>query len=46
MQEPRKPHLEAVHRILRYLKGSPGQGLLFPSDNDLGLIGYCDADWG
>ncbi|KAL5560356.1 hypothetical protein UlMin_036567 [Ulmus minor] len=45
MQEPRKPHLEAVHRILRYLKGSPGQGLLFPSDNDLGLIGYCDADW-
>ncbi|KAL5549762.1 hypothetical protein UlMin_004993 [Ulmus minor] len=46
MQEPRKPHLEAVHRILHYLKGSPGQGLLFPSNNDLGLIGYCDADWG
>ncbi|KAL5563525.1 hypothetical protein UlMin_033272 [Ulmus minor] len=47
MQEPRKPYLEAVHRILHYLKGSLGQGLLFfPSDNDLGLIGYCDADWG
>ncbi|KAL5544927.1 hypothetical protein UlMin_008711 [Ulmus minor] len=46
MQEPRKPHLEAIHRILRYLKGSPGQGLLFPSDSDLSLIGYCDADWG
>ena len=46
MHEPRKPHLEVILRILRYLKGSPGQGLLFPSHNDLGLIGYCDADWG
>ncbi|KAL5581999.1 hypothetical protein UlMin_014441 [Ulmus minor] len=46
MQEPRKPHLEAIHGILRYLKGSPRQGLLFPSDSDLSLIGYCDVDWG
>ena len=46
MQEPRKPHLEAIHRIRHYLKGSPGQGLLFPFDNDLGLIDHYDADWG
>ena len=45
MQECRKHHFEAVHWILRYLKGSLGQGLRFPSDNDLGLIRYCDADW-
>ena len=38
--------MKAVHRILRYLNGSPGQGLLFPSNNDLGLIGYYDMDWG
>ncbi|KAM2634977.1 hypothetical protein EV1_025388 [Malus domestica] len=25
MQQPRKPHLDAVHRLLRYLKGAPGQ---------------------
>lgn len=45
MQQPRKPHLDAVHRLLRYLKGSPGQGLLFPSNGSLTLKGYCDADW-
>ncbi|KAM2555190.1 hypothetical protein TB2_019236 [Malus domestica] len=45
MQQPRKPHLDAVHRLLRYLKGAPGQGLLFPSKGDLILTGYCDADW-
>lgn len=28
MHAPRKTHLEAVYRILRYLKGSPGKGLL------------------
>ena len=44
MQTPRRPHLDAVHCLLRYLKGSPGQGLLFPSKNDMGLIGYYDAD--
>ena len=46
MKEPRKPHLEAIHQILCYLKGSPRQGLLFPSNSDLSLIGYYDADWG
>ena len=46
MQEPRRPHLDAAHRLLRYLKGSPGQGLLFPSNSNLNLIGFCDADWG
>ena len=46
MQEPRKPHLEAVHRVLRYLKNAPGQGLLFPSHGKLQLTGFCDVDWG
>ncbi|XP_073302959.1 uncharacterized protein [Primulina huaijiensis] len=45
MQQPRRPHLDAVHRLLRFLKNSPGQGLLFPSKNDLNLVGFCDADW-
>ncbi|CAL9027549.1 unnamed protein product [Prunus brigantina] len=45
MQQPRKPHLDAVHRLLRYLKLAPGQGLLFPSQGSLILRGYCDADW-
>ncbi|XP_075515853.1 uncharacterized protein LOC142550661 [Primulina tabacum] len=45
MQQPRQPHLDAVHRLLRFLKNSLGQGLLFPSKNDLNLVGFCDADW-
>ncbi|XP_068316422.1 secreted RxLR effector protein 161-like [Pyrus communis] len=45
MQQPRKPHLEAVHRLVRYLKWAPGQGFLFPSKWDLMLVGYYDADW-
>ena len=45
MQEPRQTHLDVVHRLLRYLKGSPGQGLLFPSNSDINLVGFYDTDW-
>ena len=45
MHAPRKPHMEATLRVLRYLKSSPGQGLFFPSHNDLSLRAFSDSDW-
>nr|CAD1837402.1 unnamed protein product [Ananas comosus var. bracteatus] len=45
MQQPRRPHLDAMHRLVRYLKEAPGQGLFFPSQGQLKLSSYCDADW-
>ncbi|BBN69613.1 hypothetical protein Prudu_1056S000200, partial [Prunus dulcis] len=44
MHEPRKPHMEAALRILKYLK-TPRQGLFFPAQNNLKLSAYCDSDW-
>jgi hypothetical protein len=44
MHEPRSGHLEAVHRILRYLKGTLGKGLWFKINGHLGVDGYTDAD--
>jgi hypothetical protein len=37
--------MDAVYRILRYLKGSPGKGLWFKKNGHLEVEGYCDADW-
>ena len=38
-------YLQATHRVLRYLQRSLGQGLLFSTNLDLHLKGYCDSDW-
>ena len=38
-------HMNAVMRILRYLKGSPSKGILFNKNNHLRVEGYTDADW-
>lgn len=46
MQAPRKAHMDAALRILRYIKSSPGQVLFFPETNDFHLTAFCDADWG
>ena len=45
MQTPRHLHLAAVRRIIRYLRGSPGRGLFYPTGSPLRLVAYSDADW-
>ena len=45
MHDPRSGHLDAVNRILRYLKNCPGKGILFSNHGHLRIEGYTDADW-
>ena len=44
MAASRSPHYAAVLRILRYLKGTIFDGLLFSSHSSLTLHAYSDAD--
>nr|GFA55618.1 hypothetical protein [Tanacetum cinerariifolium] len=43
--DPRNNHLEAANRVFRYLKATPGQGILLSRTGDLALNAYCDTDW-
>ena len=39
-------HLDAVYRILAFLKSSPGKGILLSSNSSFQIEAYCDSDWG
>ncbi|KAA0036222.1 copia-like protein [Cucumis melo var. makuwa] len=45
MHAPRTCHMEAINRILRYLKGTPGQGILMKQNSTNTVVGFSDADW-
>ena len=46
MHNPREQHMNAVMRILRYLKSAPGNGILFTKNVDCQNVdAYSDADW-
>ena len=45
MHLPTKRHLEIANHILRYLKGTPGKGLLFQKNQEKGIISYANSDW-
>ena len=45
MHAPSGEHMEAVYRILRYLKSAPGKGLLFSKNGISNIKGYTDSDW-
>lgn len=45
LANPSVDHMEAVNRILKYLKKDPGKGLMFRKSADQSLKVYTDADW-
>ena len=45
MHAPILEHHIATHRVLRYIKGAPRQGLFFPSHSNLQLKSFCDSNW-
>jgi hypothetical protein len=44
MTGPRDPHMNAIIRILKYLKNAPGHGLFYRSSGHLHIECYIDAD--
>ncbi|XP_039166828.1 uncharacterized mitochondrial protein AtMg00810-like [Eucalyptus grandis] len=45
MNRPTEKHLQAVFRILQYLKRSPGRGLYFKKTEKRNMEIFTDADW-
>ncbi|KAE8685700.1 putative disease resistance protein [Hibiscus syriacus] len=45
IKNPKKPHLETVRQILRYVKSTIDYGLLYKKGEDCKLVGYCDTDY-
>uniref|UniRef100_A0A3Q7IJP0 Reverse transcriptase Ty1/copia-type domain-containing protein n=1 Tax=Solanum lycopersicum TaxID=4081 RepID=A0A3Q7IJP0_SOLLC len=48
MQAPKVSHMNAALRVVKYVKQSPGFGILLTtqSNSTESLQAYCDADWG
>ncbi|XP_047264046.1 secreted RxLR effector protein 161-like [Capsicum annuum] len=46
MHNPKKHHIEAVQRILRYVISTINYGLLYEKGEECELVGYCDSDYG
>ena len=45
MHAPTVQHLGMVKRILRYLKGSIGRGIIMKNNGHTNIMGYSDSDW-
>jgi hypothetical protein len=43
--EPRRVHIVAAKRVMRYLKGTLDFSLSYNGDHDFRLNGYTDSDW-
>ena len=45
MHNPREVHLQAIYKILHYLKATPNKGILFKKSTELSLKAYTNVDY-
>ena len=45
LQSPCDSHWDVVICILRYIKSTPGQGVLYKNRDHTQVVGYIYADW-
>nr|XP_016457171.1 PREDICTED: uncharacterized mitochondrial protein AtMg00810-like [Nicotiana tabacum] len=45
MHSPKKSHMEAAIRVVKYLKNAPGLRILLSSKRSNEMTVFCDADW-
>ncbi|KAL8153625.1 hypothetical protein V2J09_011385 [Rumex salicifolius] len=45
MQKPRKPHVEVIRRIVRYVRQTVEYGILYEAKVQPEIVGFTDADW-
>ena len=45
LHQPRIPHLRATLHVVKYLQATMDYGLFYPSQNNLQVTAYSDADW-
>lgn len=45
VSKPQTSHLQAVHSVLKYVKGTVGQGLFYNGSSSLKLNFFSDSDW-
>ena len=43
MHYPSEDHMNVVTQILRYLKGTPGKGIMFSKNGHLEIMGNTDT---
>lgn len=46
MQSPKEEQWLAALKVVRYLKGTLGQGIILRAESPFHLTGWCDSDWG
>ncbi|XP_075108852.1 uncharacterized protein LOC142180699 [Nicotiana tabacum] len=45
LQQPKRSHMKAAHRIVKYIKNEPGLGVLLSNKSQDNITTFCDTNW-